>query len=84
MNFLNSARLRAFRSAIASVSSQIDSKRKARVLTDVELFEISLVRFQPTMPRESAVVKGKNRKRKKWMPTPRGPSSRVFTRRLAR
>ncbi len=27
------------------VSSQIDSKRKARVLTDVELFEISLVTF---------------------------------------
>lgn len=27
------------------VSSQIDTKRKARVLTDVELFEISLVTF---------------------------------------
>ncbi len=47
------------------VSSQIDSKRKARVLTDVELFEISLVTFPANDSARVSVVKGKKQEKKK-------------------
>lgn len=47
------------------VSSQIDSKRKARVLTDVELFEISLVTFPANDAARVSVVKEKKQEKKK-------------------
>jgi len=64
------------------VESKIDTKRKARILTDVELFEISLVTFPANDAARVSAVKSPERgtSQKKKSPNRKGEIDTVATR----